>query len=170
MNIHPMIVHFPIALLFIWSVLEIFHIQRWIKSVDWKSTKAVLLTIGTIGAFFAKETGETARDQITTIMPTLSWHETFAKVSFALYFLFLVEVALTIVISQSKTRKMHFPAWFMKIMHIYQGSISFAPIRIPLVVMALMALTITGVLGGVLVYGTSADPIAPLVLRFLGIR
>jgi hypothetical protein len=34
----------------------------------------------------------------------------------------------------------------------------------------LLAISLTGLLGGVLVYGTSADPIAGLVLKLLGIN
>ncbi|HSE56819.1 MAG TPA: hypothetical protein VLB02_01910, partial [Candidatus Paceibacterota bacterium] len=36
--------------------------------------------------------------------------------------------------------------------------------------LGLVAITITGLLGGVMVYGLTADPLAPLVLRILGIQ
>lgn len=55
-------------------------------------------------------------------------------------------------------------------MSLYQKIIGFLPIRLPLVIIALTALTVTGVLGGTLVYGNSADPIAPYVLSILGIH
>lgn len=170
MDVHPLFVHFPIALLFVWSLIEISQVHRWIKSVDWKSAKGVLLTVGTVGAYFAKETGEIARDQVTKISPTLAWHETFAKTTFALYFLFLVEIILTVCISQIKNRKISIPHWTHDLMSLYQKIIGFLPIRLPLVVIALTVLTVTGVLGGTLVYGNSADPIAPYVLSILGIR
>jgi hypothetical protein len=46
----------------------------------------------------------------------------------------------------------------------------FGPISLRIVILALTALTVTGVLGGTLVYGNSADPIAPYVLSILGIH
>lgn len=39
-----------------------------------------------------------------------------------------------------------------------------------LAVVGLFAITITGVLGGSIVYGTTADPLAPIVLKMLGLN
>lgn len=38
-----------------------------------------------------------------------------------------------------------------------------------LAIVALIAIALTGLLGGVMVYGVSADPVAPMVLKLLGI-
>jgi hypothetical protein len=41
---------------------------------------------------------------------------------------------------------------------------------ITLVILGFIALFLTGVLGGVLVYGTTADPLAPFILKLLNIN
>jgi len=38
-----------------------------------------------------------------------------------------------------------------------------------LAILGLVAITFTGMLGGVMVYGLSTDPLAPIILKILGI-
>lgn len=60
MNIHPIIVHFPIAFLVIWSLCEIFPVSRWFTNVNWKPVKNFLVVIGFFGGWVAQMTGEQA--------------------------------------------------------------------------------------------------------------
>ena len=43
-------------------------------------------------------------------------------------------------------------------------------LSITLAFIGLVAISVTGLLGGVMVYGTSADPVAGIVLKILGIQ
>ena len=42
-------------------------------------------------------------------------------------------------------------------------------VSIALAILGLIAISVTGLLGGVIVYGVSADPVASFVIRILGI-
>ena len=59
-NIHPLFVHFPIALLFVYSIIKILPLQKWLPNVAWKHIERVLLLVGVLGAFAALSTGEIA--------------------------------------------------------------------------------------------------------------
>ena len=48
MNIHPLLVHFPIALLTIYSLLELVPFKQIYRQSYWFYTKAIILIIGSI--------------------------------------------------------------------------------------------------------------------------
>ena len=52
-NIHPLFVHFPIAFLFIYSLIKIVPVKKWLPKVSWKDIERVLLVVGVLGAFAA---------------------------------------------------------------------------------------------------------------------
>lgn len=80
-DIHPAIVHFPIALLFIAPLFlalgTIFNKQ------DFKSTFLILLLLGSLSIIAAAATGEAAGEKITVIndalLETLEHHESAAE-------------------------------------------------------------------------------------------
>ena len=63
-NIHPIFVHFPIALLFIYSIIKIIPFKKWFPKVTWDYLGFILLIIGVLGAFVASSTGEIADELI----------------------------------------------------------------------------------------------------------
>jgi len=60
MNIHPLFVHFPIALLSFYALMEICRFIRINRSPHWFHAKAFVLIAGAASAFLTLETGETA--------------------------------------------------------------------------------------------------------------
>ena len=63
-NIHPILVHFPIALLFLYSIIKILPLKKWFPKVSWKHIELVLLVSGFVGALLANATGEVAENLV----------------------------------------------------------------------------------------------------------
>jgi uncharacterized membrane protein len=80
MNIHPIVVHFPIALLTLYGVLEC---VRWKKVMDFMHAfhvKATLVIAGTLGAIVAYISGPEVHGSAL-----VSWHEDFATITLCLF-------------------------------------------------------------------------------------
>jgi uncharacterized membrane protein len=167
-NIHPIFVHFPIALLFIYSVIKIIPFQKWLPKISWIQIERVLLFVGVLGAFSALYTGDIAEHLTDPNRQIVELHSSLAYLSTFLYGLLFIGELLAIF-SPIFVKKFNnftvnkFIAFFEKILtdRIFGIVVS---------LFGLLAISLTGLLGGVLVYGTSADPIAGLVLKLLGIN
>lgn len=64
-NIHPLLVHFPIALLTVYSLLEAVPLKRIQKLPYWFYVKAVLLITGTISILPTILAGLVIEDQFS---------------------------------------------------------------------------------------------------------
>lgn len=167
-NIHPIMVHFPIALLFIYSILKVLPMKRWFPNGAWKHIKRALLFFGTLGAFAALSTGELAESFTHANRALVETHATFATFSTWVYGLLLAGEVAEIIRSEYSIKiqtriVLKFIALIEKVFcqHFFS--------RI-LAVVGLIAITVTGLLGGVMVYGVTADPLAKFVLKILGIQ
>ena len=150
-NIHPLIVHFPIALLFLYSVVKIIPFQNFFKGVSWKHIERFLLIFGFLGALAALYTGDIAEHIIKLDRQLVQMHSNFAMVSVFIYGALL----------------------FMELIAIFTpryGKASDGLFSKFLALIGLISISVTGLLGGVMMYGVSADPLAPMVLKFLGIH
>jgi|CXWL01.1.fsa_nt_gi uncharacterized membrane protein len=80
-DIHPALVHFPIAFLFIAPLFLV--IGAIFKKQDFKTTFLILLLLGTLSIILATATGEAAGEKITVItdalLETLDHHESSAE-------------------------------------------------------------------------------------------
>jgi len=153
-NIHPMIVHFPIACLMIYTVLEVISRVVPRRAVSLLVTKKILLFVGVAFAWMALQTGEIAADVIGDA------HKNFANMTYQTYgFLALWYLLKSVVSSWWFTA----PSWLVTLTHHR---------RIHLVIMLIaifgsVLLMITGALGGSMVYGPDADPMVRLIYDFL---
>lgn len=151
MNLHPAVVHFPIGLLMTYSVLEVLTIRA--KRKEWHFVKAILVILGTLGAIAGLITGDMAagdsRDKF------IEMHELFAQTSFFLYLIVAIGYSLSLFkkISVSLERVRDF------ILRI--------PVRVTFAILGAIALTITGAIGGIMVYGPTTDPMTQLVYNIL---
>lgn len=127
----------------------------------------LLLSVGVVGAIGANITGNIAEKLLRPDPALVNMHELFASVSiltFALlWFGEILSLYHTSIISQWKMRKV------VVLLEHLQKILTHPLISKILAFIGLVALMLTGLLGGVMVHGTSVDPLAPFVLNILGI-
>lgn len=165
-NLHPIFVHFPIALLFIYSIIKILPLRTWAPRASWRDIERALLIFGVLGAFAALMTGEVAEHLVRPQRDLVEAHSTFAATATWLYVLLLVgEIAgfLNVRLNPEKYKAV------LKISNFLERIICYPIVSRIIVIIALTAIFITGLLGGVMVYGLKADPMAGFVLNMLGI-
>ncbi|MEN9647318.1 MAG: hypothetical protein RLY57_122 [Candidatus Parcubacteria bacterium] len=165
-NLHPIFVHFPIALLMVYSIIKILPLNRWFPRVAWRDIERVLLSVGVLGAFAALATGETAEHLTRPNHQLVEAHSLFAGISTWVYAVLLLGELAAITRTKSFLQK---NTVVIRVLGLIDDIVHIRFIEIMLAVVALISLSITGLLGGVLAYGLSADPIAPFVLNLLGI-
>jgi uncharacterized membrane protein len=166
-NIHPIFVHFPIAFLLLYSFIKIVPLYKWFPRVAWKQVGLVLLLAGVIGAFVANSTGEIAEHLVRPDHNLVEMHATFASISTWVYGLLLIGEVLS-VLTINIIPKIGIPKLTSFLVSI-QKILTNRTLSIILALAGLVAISVTGLLGGVMVYGTTADPIAGVVLQLLGL-
>ena len=167
-NIHPILVHFPIALLFLYSIIKILPFKKWFPNVQWNHIERALLSFGVLGAFAADATGSLAQHLVHPNHQLVDAHSTFAAWSTFLYCILLAGEVASVIRSEYGS-KIH-----SKILHKLLAlceKILCNPIFSKIVaLLGFVAISVTGLLGGTMVYGITADPLANIVLKLLGIN
>jgi uncharacterized membrane protein len=168
MNIHPLFVHFPIALLVVYSLLEI---VPGIRSRAWaQSAKVACLYIGVLGAIAALITGGMAEELVEGSHPRAYILEVHAPLAGLTSLIYLILAAAYLV------RTFDTLGWGERIAgdsRILRALWEFKkrfwrPIReswvTPVLALAgLVGMVMTGALGAAIVYGPSVDPVASFV-------
>jgi uncharacterized membrane protein len=181
-DIHPILVHIPIAFLSIYALVEIvsivFFSRKWLDLI-W--LKIFLLLVGVLGAQGALTTGEIASDlnRGELSRDLVEMHETFASVSTGIFFGILVAYLLVVLSLNIKIKDkinsylQNRLTVFKKIFAILVSLGEFLSKNKFLFLLAsvvgVITVTITGALGGSLVYGKDADPIVSLTLKLLNL-
>lgn len=169
MNIHPLFVHFPVALLSTYAVFELLRFKKITSQNYWFYVKAVLVIAGTLGACVAYLAGDEAKHLIlqkhADLKSLIALHENWALVTLIIFA--IIASSYTVVwLKQYKIgwlSKDNFfgRSWKLKIM--VAGFILNSSIVLILAFVGLVALTITGALGGSIIYGHSGDPFTAFV-------
>ncbi len=167
-NIHPIFVHFPIAMLCIYSIIKILPFQKWFPSVAWKDIERILLVVGVLGSFAALATGDTAEHLVHPNRQLVNVHATFAALSTWMYSALLVGEIASIINSKNFQYKKGLE-WLAVVLKSVERILCSKAISLILVVVGFIAISVTGMLGGVISYGLSADPFTPLLLKIMGI-
>lgn len=172
MNIHPLVVHFPIALLCLYSFLEV--IKYFTKAPYWTQVRAVLVITGTIGAFASLQTGEIAEELFgatagSRTHDVLEMHSLFATITTWLYAVLAVSYLLLWLKQNPSVRKLVPQAAVAPLRFVLALAkfILHTPIAPILAVLGFVALGIVGALGATLVYGPDFDPMTSLVNKML---
>ena len=171
MNIHPLFVHFPIALLVAYSGLELAtYVWPSTRRLSWLfSVKAFLLFTGAFAAFAALFTGGIAEDLIKDSARSyiLEVHSPVAGVTTLLYL--LLAAAYLERISDQKgwsARIVGSNSFLIKILNLkrYLAHLVLDTWFLPvLALIAVIGMVVTGALGAAIVYGPNADPIVSFV-------
>lgn len=167
-NIHPIFVHFPIALLFIYSLIKVIPFDKYFPKISWRQIETFLLVIGVAGALIASETGEIAKDLIARNGELVDMHSNYAEISTFIFGLLLLGEVLFFLmpIIILKFKESVFTSLLIYIQKILTNPV----LSKVLAILGFISISITGLLGGAIVYGTSADPFTGIVLRILGIN
>lgn len=168
-NIHPIFVHFPIALLVLYSGIKLLPLKKWFPAVSWKHIERALLLVGILGAFVALSTGELAEELTrSSNRQLIEMHSLFATVATWLYGVLLFGEILS-VLREWFIRKI--PSLKLVAVVLFVERILTDKVLSGMfAVLGLIAITLTGLLGGVMVYGLSSDPFAGSILQMLGIQ
>ena len=169
-NIHPIIVHFPIAFLFLYSLIILLPVQKWFKNISWKVSEQLLLLTGTLGIFVAQVSGSLAQKITRPSRQISEMHELFANTTMWFYLILIVIEFSPMIISfiQKKIHKDK-KCFILPLLKRVHNILNRKWIIILSALLGVISLFLTGLLGGVMVYGISADPLAPFVLRMLGL-
>ncbi len=166
-NIHPLFVHFPIAFLLLYSLLKVLPFYKWFPAASWKYTRLVILIAGVLGAFLASSTGEIAEGIVQVNHNVVETHAVFASVSTWIYGVLLAGEILVIAnpFFTKKITSQNLLRFYIFIQKILTNNF----LSITLAIVGVITISLTGLLGGAMVYGTTADPFAPFVFRLLGL-
>ena len=182
MNLHPVFVHFPIALLTIYALMELVRFKKLMAQPYWFYVKALFLMIGGLGALAALYTGDMAKYAvahgdfvvaISNFRQVVNMHENFADLSVAIFgilaacylIIWINRGASTPLFSKEGVRGSYFKVWqiLVKVAHAFVET----KFVILLALAGLICITITGGLGGIMVYGPSADPFFGFIYKLL---
>lgn len=169
-NIHPIFAHFPIALLSIYSIIVLVPFKKWAPRIAWHDITFALLFFGVIGAFFALSTGEIAEHLTKQNNQLVETHALFATAATWIYGVLLIGALLDMLITKDLLQKISLLTRYQKEIITIRNMLSHRYLIIVLALAGFIAMTIAGLLGGVMVYGTTADPLAGVVLKLLGIQ
>ncbi len=178
-NLHPIFVHFPVALLTVYALMELVRWRKITARAYWFYVKAVFLIIGGLGALAALWTGDMGKaavragefhPAIANFNQVVNTHENFADASVAIFgvlaasylIIWLSHENFARFLGQNQAVKV-FWMWLSRLAHIIAES----RLVIFLALSGLICITITGGLGGVMVYGPGADPFFGLVYHIL---
>lgn len=186
MDIHPLIVHFPVALLTLYSIAEFLRFKNIHQQPLLFGIKTIMVAFGTLGAGIALLTGETAehiqlmRANNPTLKHIINIHSDWAAVATLIYgvialayistaiektgFLAYVDERIKLNNNLNKLCNLFFARIVPAANHLVESRII-----ILLALLGLAAITITGALGGSIMYGTSADPIVWAIYKILGL-
>lgn len=95
MNLHPVVIHIPIACLVLYSLVEIIGFFHSGFREKFATTKYFLLVVGLLGAFTALQTGEIAQELLGEETKLISLHETYAEITYKLYMIILLWYGIT---------------------------------------------------------------------------
>ncbi|MDB5194354.1 MAG: hypothetical protein JWN50_368 [Parcubacteria group bacterium] len=147
MDLHPIFVHFPVALLTIYAVLECIRFRKVLEKPYWFYVKAMFVIFGSLGSVAAYITGPDVHGA-----PLVSMHQTFATITLIIFAI----IGITYLLEWWKPSR-----YSLFVMRPY--------IIIPLAILGLIAVTVTGGLGGAIVYGTHFDPFMAPIFKILGV-
>lgn len=163
-NIHPIFVHFPIALFTIYALFEIIRIKRFEQTDTITYIKSAFLIIGSISSMLAVQTGELVGETMEDgpLGRLLETHAFFAVGSSYIfgalaivYLIWLIEKTQSFTKYTSSGVGQSIWNLLLKIKAIFWKK----GILILLAIVGLFFITVTGSLGGALVYGPDVDPV-----------
>jgi cytochrome b involved in lipid metabolism/uncharacterized membrane protein len=159
MNLHPIIVHFPIALLIVYSLLELLSLFSQARAAKLYTTKIICLRLGTLWSFFALQSGEIAQELFGRSI-LISQHEEFAEKSHLLYSFLSIVYLIISILRQRRPDSKIVQLWYSRWARWLYTLVA---------LIGMWVLTIVWALWGAIVRGTDGDMISKrAVTTFVG--
>lgn len=172
-NVHPIFVHFPIALLTIYALFELLYFKQ-IRNLAYTFyIKAFLVVAGSAAAFVTLQTGEWAAEGLESgpMRQLIETHSNWADIATGIFTVLAASYAIAWL-----NRSPGFAAFvgrtpWLRGIWLLLTKLQKLFIETPLVVIlalgGLAAITITGALGGSMVYGPDVDPVVSFIYHLL---
>ncbi len=166
---HPLVVEFPRALLTVYADLEFAFLLPVVRKFPWNEyVKAAFLFFGVAGAGMAVISGETAQHIVRAADPSkrqlIQLHSSYADITTFIFCILVAAYALKLLLDLWPAEGRQSPVF--KLSQGFQPLTVFilsTPVRLFLALAGLIGISITGALGGALVYGASIDPFVSFV-------
>ena len=165
MNIHPIVVHFPIAFLVVYALCELLRFKKITGQPYWFYVKAFLVIVGMAGAFVAYQAGEAIEHLFEAEYgEVVRAHALFARISIMLFGILAVSYFIAWL---NRLKTINSSSWRM--LTRIQTLVLETPVVIILAVLGLIAISITGALGAAIAHGPDMDPFVSFVYKiFIG--
>ena len=167
MNLHVIIVHFPVALLTLYSLLELIRFRIVREFPAWFYIKGFLVVFGALGAFAAVQTGELIESQFEGVRDVVEMHSLFGTITMygfgfiaLMYILAWIQKSGILIRLKEGTMKRKLQTVVASAETVVES-----PFMFVLGVIGLVVVTITGALGGSIAFGSSIDPVAGFVVK-----
>jgi uncharacterized membrane protein len=158
MNIHPVLVHYPVAFLSIYAFFELLRFKKLQDFPGWLFIKATLVFVGGLGVLAALSTGDFGKALYPAQRAIIRVHENFADMTVAVFgiiaLIYLVAVLDVLFADYFHTSK--FAATWQRLAD-FDKKLNRGVVLIPLALIGLFLLLTTGALGGSIVYGVNSD-------------
>lgn len=173
MNIHPVFVHFPIALLTLYALSELLYVKKLRELPFMFYTKAIVVILGALSSFVTLQTGEwaAAQYQASTTLKIIAVHSSWADLTVGVFTLLAASYLVLwlgkyprLVAWLTQTSYVR-PLWRLCTM-VAHWCVE-TPLVVALAAAGLAAITITGALGGSLVYGSEVDPVVSFIYHLV---
>lgn len=164
MNIHPAFVHFPVAFLFMYSVLELAGLTPAKKLKHLVVIKNGCLLIGTTMALITLPTGEAAEQAIEATSPAIrSLVETHSLWATGTTWFFVGIFVVQAITEFENSLYAQQPRWqklatFLKKLKPVTSFLTKPAIASLLALLGLTGMVVAAALGGAIVYGPDVDP------------
>lgn len=168
-NFHLIAVHFPIAFLTLYAVLEIISLRRMRALGYWWHLKAILAIVGTIALWGTRQTGEMIEAEFAYIKNVVEVHALWANCTTGIFTVLGVSYAIA-WINRSYGEAIVRISWLVAVWKLFvkiSAVVLSRGVSSILAGLGLVAITITGALGGAIANGPDIDPIVRIVYRFL---
>src|SRR3989339_487836 len=174
MDFHPIIVHFPVALLTLYAILEIFNLKILTRQIFYGRLKGTLVILGSLGPLAALPTGKTAAEfqigplKSGSFVNLIQTHALWATIAAWIFSLLAAAYLIGWLKEKLPPIKGFGPLEkFIALIFWLPRLILKTPLKYLLALLGLVSITITGALGGALVYGPNVDPLVKIIYRLL---
>lgn len=162
MNLHTFFVHFPVALLMIYSLCELVRIQKVLMWPSWFYIKAFLAIIGAASSVVAYGFGEIAEHAGVYNEQLLHVHIFFAALSVMVFGTLAASYTAIIIDRIRPTLAIPFWSSILRLARFFTGSFV-----VVLALIGLLAISFTGAFGSALVRGPESDFVVSFIYHLI---